>query len=198
MERLAGEPHTRLRYFCAPQHTDSALYPIIGQMERAAGLSSHDTPRARLDKLDALLAQTPTSPQDAALLAGMLSLPNDGRYPELALSPEQFRQGVLEALMSQLAGLARARPALMILEDAHWVDPTSLDVFGRVVDRIRTLPALLIVTFRPEFNAPWVGQSQVTSLTLNRLGEREAASIITGVAGNKTLPIGRRCYAGGH
>ena len=188
LERLAGEPHTRLRYFCSPQHTDSALYPIIGQMERAAGLAYDDAPQAKLDKLDAVLAQTSTLPEDAALFAAMLSLPNDGRYPALALIPEQRRQRTLEALTSQLAGLARQHPVLMILEDAHWVDPTSLEVFGRMVDRIKSLPVLLIVTFRPEFNAPWVGQSHVTSLTLNRLGERETAAIIARLVGDKKLP----------
>ena len=188
LECLTAEPHTRLRYFCSPQHTESALYPIIGQMERAAGLVLDDKPQARLDKLDTLLAQTSTSTQDAALFAEMLSLPNDGRYPVLALSPEQRRQRTLEALTAQLAGLARQRPVLMIVEDAHWIDPTSLEVFGRTVDRIKTLPALLIVTFRPEFDAPWVGQSHVTSLTLNRLGERDAAAIIARLVGNKELP----------
>ena len=188
MERLAGEPHTRLRYFCSPQHTDSAFYPIIGQMERAAELAHNDAPQAKLDKLDAVFAQAATSPEDAALLAEMLSLPNDGRYPALELTPEQRRQGTLEALMSQLVGLARQQPVLMILEDAHWVDPTSLEAFGRTVDRIRMLPVLLIVTFRPEFNAQWVGQSHVTSLTLNRLGKREAAAIVTRIFANKELP----------
>ena len=125
LERLASETHTRLRYFCSPQHTDSALYPIIGQMERAAGLAYDDAPKAKLDKLDAVLAQTSTLPEDAALIAAMLSLPNDGRYPALALIPEQRRQQTLEALSSQLAELARQQPVLMILEDAHWVDPTS-------------------------------------------------------------------------
>jgi class 3 adenylate cyclase/predicted ATPase len=188
MERLAGKPHTRLRYFCSPQHTDSALYPIIGQMERAAGLAYDDTPQARLDKLDAVLAQTSTSAQDAALFAEMLSLLDDGRYPALDLTPEQRRQRTLEALTAQLAGLAKKRPVLMICEDAHWVDPTSLEVFGRTVDRIKTLPVLLIVTFRPEFNAPWAGRSHVTSLALNRLGERETAAIIARLVGNKELP----------
>ena len=188
MERLAGEPHTRLRYFCSPQHTDSAFYPIIGQMERAAELAHNDAPQAKLDKLDAVFAQAATSPEDAALLAEMLSLPNDGRYPALELTPEQRRQGTLEALMSQLVGLARQQPVLMILEDAHWVDPTSLEAFGRTVDRIRMLPVLLIVTFRPEFNAQWVGQSHVTSLTLNRLGKRKAAAIVTRIFANKELP----------
>jgi class 3 adenylate cyclase/predicted ATPase len=188
LERLAAEPHTRLRHFCSPQRADSALHPFIGQVERAAGLAYDDNPQAKLDKLDAVLAQTSTSTEDAALFAEMVSLPNDGRYPALALTPEQRRQRTLEALTSQLAGLARQQPVLMIFEDAHWVDPTSLEVLGRTVDRIKTLPALLIVTFRPDFTAPWVGQSHVTSLTLNRLGEREAAAIIARLVGNKELP----------
>ncbi len=188
LERLAAEPHTRLRYFCSPQHTDSAFYPIISQMERAAGLAHDDAPQARLTKLDALLAQTSTSIQDAALFAEMLSLPNDGRYRALDLAPELRRQRTLEALTSQLAELARRQPVLMIFEDAHWVDPTSLEVFGRTVDRTKTLPVLLIVTFRPEFTAPWAGRSHVTSLALNRLGERETAAIIARLVGNKELP----------
>ena len=188
LERLAAEPHTRLRYFCSPQHTDSAFYPIIGQMERAAGLAHDDTPQVRLDKLEALLAQTPTSIEDTALFSEMLSLPNDGRYPALDLAPEQRRQQTLQALGSQVQALARSKPVLMIFEDAHWTDPTSLEAFGRAVDQIKTLPALLIVTFRPEFNPPWVGQSHVTSVTLNRLGEHEAAAIIASLVGNKELP----------
>ena len=151
-------------------------------------MSRHDAPQARLDKLDVVLAQTSTSMQDAALFAEMLSLANDGRYPALNLTPQQRRQRTLEALMLQLAGLARQHPVLMIMEDAHWVDPTSLEVFGRTVDQIKTLPVLLIVTFRPEFSAPWVGQSHVTTMTLNRLGEREAAVIIARVVGKNTLP----------
>ena len=153
LERLASEPHTRLRYFCSPQHTDSALYPIIGQMERAAGLAHDDAPQAKLDKLDAVLAQTSTSIEDAALFAEMLSLPNDGRYPALDLTPPQRRQRTLEALVSQMEALARQSPVLMIFEDAHWTDPTSLEAFGRTVDRIAGLRVLLIVTFRPEFEA---------------------------------------------
>ena len=192
LERLSTEPHTRLRYFCSPQHTDSAFYPIIGQMERAAGFAHDDTPQSKLDKLDALLEQTSTSKQDAALFTEMLSLPNDGRYPVLDLAPQQRRQKTLEALTSQLAGLASQLPVLMIFEDAHWIDPTSLEAFGRAVDRIKALPALLIVTFRPEFNALWTGQSHVTTLTLNRLGERDAATIIGRLVGNKELPANIR------
>jgi class 3 adenylate cyclase/predicted ATPase/tRNA A37 threonylcarbamoyladenosine biosynthesis protein TsaE len=188
LERLTAESHTSLRYFCSPQHTDSAFYPIIGQMERAAGLAHYDTLEARLSKLDTLLALTSTTAQDAGLFAEMLSLAKDRRYPTLDLTPQQRRQRTLEALTSQFAELASQHPVLMIFEDIHWVDPTSLDALNRIVDRIKALPALLIVTFRPEFNAPWAGQSHVMSLTLNRLGERDATVIITRLVGNKELP----------
>ena len=105
LERLAGEPHVRLRYFCSPQHTDSALYPIIGHMERAAGLAREDDAKTKLDKLDALLASSATSREDAALLAEMLSLPNDGRYPALELAPQQRRQKTMEALIGQVEAI---------------------------------------------------------------------------------------------
>jgi class 3 adenylate cyclase/predicted ATPase len=192
MESLSAEPHTRLRYFCSPQHTDSALYPIIGQMERAAGLRHDDPPRAKLDKLDAVLAQTSTSIEDASLFAEMVSLPSDGRYPALDLLPQQRRQRTFEALISQLEALTRQSPVLMIFEDAHWTDPTSLEAFGRVVDRIRTLRALLIVTFRPEFDPPWIGQPHVTAVTINRLTRRDVSDMIDRLAGNKLLPASIR------
>src|SRR5216684_2001707 len=133
LERLAAEPHTRLRYFCSPQHADSALYPIIRQMERAAGFAYADTARVKLDKLDALLDLTATSKQDAALLADLLSLRNDGRYPTPELTPQQRRQKTLEALLAQVEAFARKNPVLMIFEDAHWADPTSLEAFGRAI-----------------------------------------------------------------
>ena len=188
LESLATEPHTRLRYFCSPQHTDSALYPIISQMERAAGFAHDDTTQRRLDKLDAVLALASTSVQDAALLAEMLSLPNDGGYSTLELTPQQRRQKTLEALIAQIEALTRQNPVLMIFEDAHWADPTSLEAFGRAVDRIRALGVLLIVTYRPEFEPPWIGRPYVTALTVNRLSKREIAMMIDGVIGNKPLP----------
>jgi predicted ATPase len=187
LQRVADEPHTRLRNFCSPQHTDSALYPTIGQIERAAGFRYDDAAQAKLEKLDALLAQSSTSPYDAALLAEMLSLPNDGRYPALELTPPERRQKTLEALALQIAALARQKPVLMIFEDAHWADPTSLELFGWIIDKIPSLRALLIVTHRPEFDPPWIGRPHVTALTLNRLGDREIAAIMDSVTGNKLL-----------
>jgi class 3 adenylate cyclase len=149
LKRFASEPHTRLRYFCSPQHTDSALYPmIVGQLERAAGFSYDDTALGKLDKLDALLARSFAPREEAALFAEMLSLPNDGRYPALReLTPQQRRQKTLEALTAQIEALSRQKPVLMIFEDVHWIDPTSQESLGRAVDRTRTLRVLLSPRF---------------------------------------------------
>ena len=192
LERLAAEPHTRLRYFCSPQHTDSAFYPIIDQMERAAGFAYGDTAQTKLDKLDTLLTQSLTPRQDIALFADMLSLPNDGRYPTLELDPRQRRQRTLEALTTQIKALAQQSPVLMICEDAHWADPTSLETLGRTVDRIRALSVLLIVTYRPQFEPPWIGQSHVTARTIRPLTRREIDTMIDLVIGSKPLPANVR------
>jgi class 3 adenylate cyclase/predicted ATPase len=188
LENVAAEPHTRLRYFCSPQHTDSTLYPFISQMERAAGFAHDDTVLTKLDKLDALLAQSFTPRQDVALLAEMLLLPNDGRYPILELDPQQRRQKTLEALTRQIEALSRSRPVLAIFEDGHWLDPTSFELLGRTVDRVKTLSVLLLITHRPEFVSPWVGRPNVTAFNLNRLGEREIVALIDRVTRNKSLP----------
>ena len=188
VERLANEPLTRIRYFCSPQHSDDALFPIIGEMERAARIARNDSPQAKLDKLDALLAYSSTPAEDVALLAETMSLKNDGRFPAIELAPPQRRQKTIEALVSQIEALTRLWPVLMIFEDAHWSDPTSLELLGRIVERIRSLRALLIVTFRPEFVAPWIGQPHVAAFILNRLGEREIGAMIGAVVGATALP----------
>jgi predicted ATPase len=187
IERLATEPQTRLRYYCSPQYTDSPFYPIIRQLERVAGFAHDDTVQAKLDKLDAMLAHGFTPPQSVALYADMLSLLNDGRYPTLELSPQERRKRMLEALAAELEALARTNPVLMIFEDVHWIDPTSFEALSRAVDRIRTLGVLLIVTYRPEFEPPWIGRPHVSLIALNRLAERDIAAMIDRVAGNKPL-----------
>jgi hypothetical protein len=187
LERLAGEPHARLRYFCSPQHTDSALYPIIVQMERAAGLAREDSAKLRLDKLDALLATSAISREDAALFAELLSLPNDGRHPALDLAPQQRRQKTLEALIGWIETIARGAPVLMVFEDAHWADPSTLEAFGRLVDKMDSVRVLLLVTFRPEFAEPWTVRPHVTSVMINRLTAREVAALIERVAGARPL-----------
>ena len=161
-----------------------------------AGLAREDDAKTKLDKLDALLAQSRNaSREDAALMAEMLSLPNDGRYPALELAPQQRRQKTMEALIGQIEAIARQSPVLMIFEDAHWADPSSLEVFGRLVDRIDSLRVLLFVTFRPEFAAPWVGRPHVTALTINRLAPREVMA--TDRAGRRQQAAFRQ-YPAGH
>ena len=192
LEQLAREPHIRLRYFCSPQHTDSTLYPVIGEMLRAADVDHDDSQQAKTDKLDALLAQSSTPSEDAALFAEMLSLPNDGRYPAVEVEPQLRRQKTLKALGSHIEALARINPVLMIFEDAHWTDPTSLEFFARAVDLAVSHRLLLLVTFRPEFSPPWIGRPHVTGLTLHRLAPCAINFLIEGVVGNRSLPAGIR------
>jgi class 3 adenylate cyclase/predicted ATPase len=187
LQQLAREPHIRLRYVCSPQHTDSALYPVICQLIRAAGLEDDDSPQAKLDKLDWLLAKSSTSSEDASLIAELLSLPNDGRYPPVEVEPQLRRQKTLQALCSQLDSLARTNPVLVIFEDAHWTDPTSLELFGRLVDLAVSRRLLILFTFRPEFNPPWIGRPHVSALTLNRLTRRHINCLIEGIIGNRSL-----------
>ena len=187
LERLAAEPHTRLRYFCSPQHTDSALYPIISQMERAAGFTHDDTAQAKLDKLDALLAQSLTPRTGCGPLCRNVVAAERWTLPHARSDRTAATHRTLEALTAQVEALSRSKPALMIFEDAHWIDPTSLEALGLTVDRLRTFGVLLIITYRPEFEAAWIGRPHVTALTLNRLGEREIAALIDRVTGNNDL-----------
>src|SRR5215831_17931360 len=182
---IESEPHTRLRYFCSPHHQDSALYPFIAQLEHAAGFSGEDTADAKLGKLRALLAPGMRDDDDIALLSELLSLPSSAA--DLNLSERRKREKLLEALLNQLEAEARHRPVLMVFEDAHWIDPTSRELLDLSVDRVRHLPVLLLITFRPEFRAPWGGLSHVMNLTLSRLGERDGETLVHKLAGDAAL-----------
>jgi class 3 adenylate cyclase len=184
-ERIKSEPHTRLRYFCSPHHQDSALYPFIAQLERAAGFARVDTAEQRLDKLQALLARGAHDADEIALLAELLSLPSSAA--DLNLSPQKKREKLLEALLHQLEALAREKPVLMLFEDVHWIDPTSRELLDLTVERARGVPVLLVITFRPEFQPPWSDQPHVTTLALTRLGERDGAALVQQLAGNRPL-----------
>jgi class 3 adenylate cyclase/predicted ATPase len=184
-EHIASEPHTRLRYFCSPHHEDSALYPFIVQLERAAGFARDDTVEGKLAKLTALIAPGIRGSDDIALIAELLSLPNSG--VELKFSPQRKREMLFEALLGQLEAVARDRPVLMVFEDTHWIDPTSRELLDLTLDRVGRLPVLLVVTFRPEVRQGWGGQAHVTMLALNRLGGREGAALVQNLAGNVAL-----------
>ena len=187
-ERLRAEPHLRLRYFCSPYHQDSALFPFIDQLGRASGFARDDTPAAKLEKLGVLLARAAPPNEDVAFLADLMSLPASEHHPLPNLSPQRKKERTLEALIRQLEGLARQQPVVMVFEDAHWIDPTSRELLDLTAEHIRSLPVLLIVTFRPEFQPPWTGQPQVTMLALNRLDWRDRTVLVDQIAGGKTLP----------
>ena len=185
---IASEPHTRWRYQCSPYHRDSVLHPFVGALGRAARLALDDPAETQLDKLEAILVPSPIA-ETAPLFASLLSIPTGDRYPPLALSAAQQRRLTLAALLDQLEGLARKKPVLILFEDAHWADATSLEVLDLTVERIRALPALMLITFRPEYEAPWTGLSYVTSIALDRLTRAEVETLAECVAG-RLLPPG--------
>jgi class 3 adenylate cyclase/tetratricopeptide (TPR) repeat protein len=188
-ERIASVPHTRLRYQCSPYDTNSALRPFIAQLERAARFKTDDTPEQRLDKLEALLSMTASRVQSVApLFAALLSIPFGERYPPLALSPIQQRRRTLAALLDQFEGLARKQPVLLLCEDVHWADATSLELLDLTVERMRQLPVLALFTFRPEFEPPWTGLPNVGILSLSRLDRDEVESMVAQVTGGRILP----------
>jgi predicted ATPase len=187
-QRLRSEPHLRLRYFCSPYCQDSALYPFIDQLWHAAGFARDDPPAVKLEKLEALLAYAASLDEDMAFLADLLALPASQLHPLPNLSPQRKKQRTLEALLRQLEGLARQQPVVVVFEDAHWIDPTSRELLDLTIERVRSLPVLLLVTFRPEFQPPWIGQPQVTMLALNRLDRRDRNALVEQIAGGKVLP----------
>ncbi len=186
-ERIAAEPHTRLRYFCSPHHQDSALYPVTAQMERAAGLALADGPAAKLVKLQALLFTTVPPTEDMALIAELHSL-SSAELPPPDLTPQRKKDRTFEALLRQVEGLSRQQPVLMVFDDIHWIDPSSRELLDRTVERIAGWPVLLLAMFRPEFQPPWIGQPHVTLLTLARLDRRETAAMVANLVGNAALP----------
>jgi hypothetical protein len=189
LERLSNEPHIRLRYFCSPHHQDSALYPSIAQLERAAGFRRDDADEQRLNKLEAVLAQGTNDLSEAVpLLADLLSIPTGDRYPPLNLTPQKRKEKTLHAQLTQVEGLAAELPLLVVWEDIHWSDPTTRESLDLLIDRVPTLRVLVIITFRPEFSPPWVGRPHVTLLSLSRLPRRQRAEIIMHMTGGKSLP----------
>jgi predicted ATPase len=178
-DRLGDEPHIRLRYFCSPHHQDAALFPVITQLERAAGFRRDDTDEQRMKKLEALLAPATNDLDEAvSLVADLISIPTGERYPPLNLSPQKRKEKTIETLLRQVEALAARDPVLFIFEDVHWIDPTTQEVLDLIIDRAPKLRALVVVTLRPEFTPPWINRSQVALLTLNRLPSRDRADMI--------------------
>jgi class 3 adenylate cyclase len=187
-ERLDAEPAIRVWYFCSPYHQDSALFPFVDQISRAAGFARDDPPAIKLVKLETLTTRNAQSDQDVALLADLLSLPVPEPRALSEFSPQRKKERTLEALLRQLEGLARRQPVMVVFEDTHWIDPTSRELLDLAIERVRGIPMLLLVTFRPEFQPTWIGQPRVTLLALNRLDRRDRTTLIMQIAGGKALP----------
>jgi class 3 adenylate cyclase/tetratricopeptide (TPR) repeat protein len=189
LERIQGEQHVRLRYFCSPHHQDTALYPMIRQLERTVKFRREDTAEQRLGKLKTVLALATNDLSEALPLAAeLLSIPIRGGYSPLKLSPQQNKKRLFRALLAQVEGLAAQQPVLMVFEDVHWIDPTSRELLDLVIDRVPKLRLLAIITFRPEFTPPWIGRPHVTLLSLSRLPPRQRAEMILQVTRGKALP----------
>ena len=188
-DHLGGEPYTPVRLQCSPFHTNSALYPMIDQLERAAGFGSGDSTSEKLDKLEALLS-LPGNPINEAvpLIASMLSIPADDRYGHLSMGPNQQKEMTLRLMTDRLLANAAMRTLLFVLEDAHWSDPTTLELMHRFIDQVPEAPVMVVITYRPEFSAPWVGKPRVTQLSLNRLDRGHCALMCQTVAGSEKLP----------
>ena len=188
-EAIDQEPHTRLTYQCSPHHTDSAFHPVIRQLEHAAGIRPEQGPAERLDRLEVLLRPSSDALEEqVALLASLLSIPADGRYPASHLGAPEQKERTFRALVRQLEGLATARPVLLVFEDLHWADPSTLELLDRVVERVEFLPVLVLLTARSGLGAAWSDQAHVTTLALNRIGKRESRALLKALVGEDSVP----------
>jgi len=188
-QRLQDSDHVRIRYQCSPFHVSSALQPVVAQLEHAAALNTGDDDTSRLNKLEVLL--TPTTRNMAVvvpLLAGLLGIPLADRYAMPQLTSDMLKRRTLQALADQMVELARTKPIFWLIEDAHWIDPTTRELIDLCLDRIRDLPVLVLVTFRPEFVPTWGHLPHVTALTLNRLGRRQCVELVESLCSGKALP----------
>ncbi|SDT07801.1 adenylate/guanylate cyclase domain-containing protein [Bradyrhizobium canariense] len=188
-ERIGDERHMVLRYQCSPHHINDAFYPVIGQIWRGAGFVSGEPAAARLQKLEMMIARSGLDCRDIVpYFASLLAIPTEGRYPVVEMAPSEFKERATAAMIAIAAAVAETMPLLVVLEDAHWIDPTSLELLGQLVERVRHLPVLIVVTFRPEFAVPQLDHAQVTNLSLNRFGRTQAVTMIDQITSGKPLP----------
>lgn len=189
IERLIGEPHTLVRQFCSPYHQHTALHPLTAQLERSAGFRRDDTDEQRLIKLETVLARGADDLGEVVpVLASLLSVPTGQRYPALDITPQRRREKTLQIVLGLLERLASRRPVVLLFEDAHWADPTSLEFFEKIIDRSSSLPLLAVVTARPEFMPPWLDRPHVAMVGLDHLPREYSAELIAHTAGRRALP----------
>lgn len=186
---IASEPHYRLSYQCSPYHTGSALYPVMMQLAHAAGLAEGDSDDDKLDKLERLLAQGGRDPAPhTPLFARLLSIPFEHRYEPFDLTPEVIRERTVAALLDRLFALAEKQPVMMLFEDVHWIDPSTAEILDLLVDRMTDSRILLLCTYRPEYDSPWIGRAGVSQVSLSRLDARRSLDMVERLAAGEDLP----------
>jgi class 3 adenylate cyclase/tetratricopeptide (TPR) repeat protein len=187
--RLEAQHATSLRLHCSPYYANSAFYPIIDNFERALRFARDDTAEQKLDKLEALIVGQYGRPhEDLRFIAAMLSIPGEERYGAVAMTPQKFKDETLRALVDTTAAIARRQPTVMLFEDAHWADPTTLEVMDLLIHRVRNLPLLVVLTHRPEFSSRWSHYGHVAALTLSKLTRPQSSAMVSRLAGGKALP----------
>src|SRR5690349_16511832 len=188
-ERLEVQGVQALRFQCSPYYVNSAFWPIIDNFERALKFSRDDTPAAKLDKLEALVVAHYGRPlSDVRFVAAMLSIPCDDRYGERPMTPQRHKDETLRTLVDITEAAARRQPSVLLFEDAHWADPTTLEVLDLLIDRVKAVPLLVVLTHRPEFSSRWSGHGHVGALNLSKLTRAQSATMVTALAGGKALP----------
>jgi len=186
-EEIGAGLHALAIYSCAPHLSASPLAPVIQQLYRTSGLESDQTPDAQRRRLEGFVKQHSLAGDALPLLATLLGVPTDADIPQLDWTPQRKKESTLVLLIQYLAAEARRRPLLLIFEDLHWIDPSSLEVLDLLVDQIATFPILAVLSYRPDFTVPWLGAPHITSLPLRRLSAAAAMAIVGGITG-KPLP----------
>ncbi len=188
-DRIGNDAHSVVRYHCSPFHQNSALHPIIEQISRAAGLDRQDADARKLNKLEHLFAQSGLERDDwISLIAALLSIPTEGRYPPVDMSPQRQKESTLKALIDALEAYANLQPLLVVFQDVHWIDPTSREFLNLLVARVPNLPMLVLVNCRPEFVPDWTNHRSVTFLSLNRLSTKASTELVLNITNGKALP----------
>ncbi len=188
-EHFGKDVEVALSYQCSPYYNNTALYPIIDQLERSMGFTRDDSPETKLDKLEAqLITQLGCPKADCNFIARALSIPCDERYGVLNMTPQRQKDETLRALVDTVQAIANQRATVMLMEDVHWIDPTTIEVLDQLIERTKTLPILVLITHRPEFESRWTKEAHITDVPLTRLSRAQRATVILRVTNNKPLP----------
>ncbi|MFL5289830.1 MAG: AAA family ATPase [Rhodopila sp.] len=188
-ERLEAQGAQALRFQCSPYYVNSAFWPIIDNFERALKFARDETAEAKLDRLEALVVTHYGRPLgDVRFVASILSIPCESRYGALAMTPQRHKDETLRTLVDITEAAARRQPSVLLFEDAHWADPTTLEVLDLLIDRVKAIPLLVVLTHRPEFQPRWSGHGHVGALNLSKLTRTQSVAMVSALAGAKELP----------